>query len=85
MSDLIQKNIDQYLVNIKLTEEQKDIVLAAVTPMVYNRNQNVIKAGESNDEVKIKQHIESVKEYDQMIDDKIKEILLGNAEITYDF
>jgi len=85
MSNLIQKNIDQYLAGIELTDEQKDTVLAAVTPLVYNRNQNVIKAEASNDETKIKQHIESVNEYDQMINDKIKEILAGKSDLTYDF
>ncbi len=85
MSILEQKNISQYLADYELTEEQKNIVLAAVTSMVYDRNQNVIKAEAESDEVKIKQYTESVNEYDQMIKDKIKEILAGKTEITYDF
>ncbi len=85
MSKLEQKNINQYLADYKLTEEQKNIVLAAVTSMVYDRNQNVIKAEAESDELKIKQYTESVNEYDQMINDKIKEILAGKTEITYDF
>jgi len=85
MSNLEQKSINQYLADFELTEEQKNIVLAAVTSMVYDRNQNVIKIEEENDETKIKQYTESVSEYDQMINDKIKEILAGKTEVTYDF
>ncbi len=85
MDKLIQKSIDQYLMGLELNAEQRDKVLAAITHMVYERNQNVIKAEQAEDEIKRKQHIESVSEYDQLIEKKIKEVLNGQAEITYDF
>ncbi len=85
MDKLIQKSIDQYLMGLELNAGQRDKVLAAITHMVYERNQNVIKAEQAEDEIKRKQHIESVSEYDQLIEKKIKEVLNGQAEITYDF
>lgn len=85
MDNLTQKTIDQYLAGLELEGEQRDRVLAAITHMVYERNQNVIKAEQAEDEIKRKQHIESVAEYDQLIEKKIKEVLDGQAEITYDF
>lgn len=83
--DVTQKNIDQYLENIELNADQKDLVLSAITHLVYSRNQNVIRAEASDDATKVKQYLESVNEYDQMINDKIQEILAGKTEITYDF
>lgn len=85
MDNLVQKSIDQYLAGLDLVDEQRDKVLAAITHMVYERNQNVIKVEQAEDEIKKKQHLESVKEYDQLIKKKIKEVLDGKAEITYDF
>jgi len=85
MSDLAQKSIDQFLAGKEFKDEQKDVLLAAITPMVYDRNQNVIKAEAATDEVKKRQYARSVEEYDQLIEDKIQEILNGKIDLTYDF
>jgi len=85
MGNLVQKTIDQYLAGKEFKDGQKDILLAAITPMVYDRNQNVIKAEAAVDEVKKKQYRRSVEEYDQLIEDKIQETLNGKVDLTYDF
>lgn len=85
MDKLSQKNIDQYLLDKNLNEEQKERVLLAITPIVYQRNQNVIKAEAENDEQKRKQYTRSVEEYDQIIEDRISEALDGKAVEIYDF
>lgn len=85
MQNLAQKNIDQYLDDKKVSDEQKEKVIVAITQMVYNRNQNVVKAGEEKDEEKSKKYAYSVKEYDEMIANKIDEILNGKTVETYDF
>ena len=85
MNNLVQKNIDQYLVDKNLADGQREKVLLAITPMVYSRNQNVIKAEEEKDEEKKKQYLRGVEEYDAMIEDKIKEVANGKEPQTYDF
>ena len=85
MDKLSQKNIDQYLEGRELDQVKKDKVLAAITPMVYNRNQNIIKFEGESDEVKKKQFARSVEEYDELIEEKIKEVLNGKSVESYDF
>lgn len=85
MDNLVQKNIDQYLEGKQLNEDQREKILLAITHIVYSRNQNVIKAEEEKDEQKQQQHLNSVDEYDAMIEDKISGILNGKSVETYDF
>ena len=85
MDKLTQKNIDQYLDGKRLDEEQKERVVMAITHIVYQRNQNVIKAENEGDQDKRKQFLRSINEYDQLIDDKIAGIVDGNNIETYDF
>ncbi len=85
MDKLSQKPIDLYLEGKQIEGEKKDKVLAAITHMVYNRNQNVVKYEKAEDEVGKKQFMRSVEEYDQLIEEKIDQILNGKSVETYDF
>ena len=85
MATLSQKNIDQYLADKDINQDQKEKVLAAITHLVYNRNQNVIKFEMEKNEDKKNQYQRSVDEYDQMIKSRINEVLDGKNIETYDF
>lgn len=85
MNKLTQKNIDQYLDGKRLDQEQKERVVMAITYLLYQRNQNVIKAENESDEDKLKQFLRSIAEYDQLIEDKIALIINGKNVETYDF
>lgn len=85
MDNLSQKTIDQYLAGKELKSEQKEKVLAAITHVVYSRNQNLVKAEGEDDAEKKKQYLRSVEEYDQMIEDKIGQVLDGKEVEAYDF
>jgi len=85
MDKLTQKNIDQYLDGKRLEEEQKERVVMAITHIVYQRNQNVIKAENESDQDKREQFLRSIAEYDQLIEDRIAGIVDGNNIETYDF
>jgi hypothetical protein len=85
MSNLAQKNIDQYLDGKNLSDEQKEKVIISITKVVYSRNQNVIKAEGESDQAKKDQFLRSIEEYDQMIEEKIAEVLDGKVSETYDF
>ncbi len=85
MDNLSQKTIDQFLNGRDINDEQKKTVLAAITPLVYDRNQSVIKAEKATDEIKKKQYIRAIEEYEQLIEDKIQDILKGKVDLTYDF
>ncbi|OGG87477.1 hypothetical protein A3B87_00045 [Candidatus Kuenenbacteria bacterium RIFCSPHIGHO2_02_FULL_39_13] len=85
MNKLTQKNIDQYLDGKQLDQEQKERVVMAITYLLYQRNQNVIKAENESDEDKLKQFLRSIAEYDQLIEDKIALIINGKNVETYDF
>ena len=85
MNKLTQKNIDQYLDGKRLDQEQKERVVMAITYLLYQRNQNVIKAENERDEDKLKQFLRSIAEYDQLIEDKIALIINGKNVETYDF
>jgi len=85
MDQLIQKNIDQYLDGKRLDEEQKERVVMAITHIVYQRNQNVIKAENESNQDKRAQFLRSIAEYDQLVEDKIAGIVDGHNIETYDF
>jgi hypothetical protein len=80
-----QKTIDQYLIGREMDDEQKEKAVLAITKIVYDRNQNVIKAEVENDDEKKKQFLNSVREYDEIIEGKIGEALDGKKIENYDF
>lgn len=86
MSIPSQKTIEQYLDGKNVPQGKKEKIILAVTNKVYQRNQNVIKLEKETDKEKQEQFLSSIKEYDEMIDRKIKEILNGKfQEQIYDF
>ena len=81
-----QKTIDQYLETRDFDKDKKEKVLAAITHLVYSRNQNVVKAESEKDDSRREQFLRSVEEYDQIIDQKIDAVSGGkDPEVSYDF
>lgn len=85
MENISQKTIDQYLDGVRLDEAQKEKVILAITHIVYQRNQKVVKAEEEADEVKRTQFLRSIEEYDQIIGQEIGKVLKGEEPHHYDF
>lgn len=85
MTNFVQKTIDEYLKARPIDEKQKEKVLLAITHLVYERNQNVIKAEMEKDRLKKEQFSRSIAEYDGMIESKIEEVLAGKKTDIYEF
>ena len=85
MSLPAQKTIDQFLEDKNIPAEKKDAVLAAITHVVYSRNQAVIGLEKAEDATRHEQLLRSVEEYEQIIEEKIFDILAGKDTINYDF
>ena len=84
MENISQKTIDQYLEGAQLNEPQKEKIILAITHIVYQRNQKVVKAEEESDEVRRTQFLRSIEEYDQIISQEIEKILKGEEPHLYD-
>ncbi|MFH1890436.1 MAG: hypothetical protein ABIJ91_02635 [Candidatus Kuenenbacteria bacterium] len=86
MNNLSQKIIEDYLLEKQVPKDKKEKVILAITDTLYQRNQNVIKMEKEKDKTKCQQFLRSVKEYDNIMDSKTKEILDGQKiDNTYDF
>ncbi len=85
MDNISQKTIDQYLDGVRLAEPQKEKIILAITHIVYQRNQKVVKAEEEADGVKRAQFLRSIEEYDQIIGQEIDKVLKGEEPHHYDF
>ena len=86
MSIPLQTTIDSYLAGKDITLEEKEKIILAITDVLYERNQNVIKAEIEKDHLKLEQYLRSIAEYDAIISRRINEIDNGLApNHTYDF
>ncbi|HOZ36695.1 MAG TPA: hypothetical protein PLR18_02595 [bacterium] len=85
MNNPNQKTIDQYLDGLALDESQKEKIILAITHIVYQRNQNAVKAEKENDEIKRGQFLRSIEEYDQIIRREISQVLKGEETHYYEF
>ncbi|MBU0707332.1 hypothetical protein KKG41_03095 [Patescibacteria group bacterium] len=86
MDEVIQKSIEQYCSDLKVPEDKREKVLMAVTNLTYERNQNVIALEKINDEEEKKKVVAKITEKDELIKEKITNILEGKEEeIHYDF
>ena len=84
MENISQKTIDQYLDGIQVSESQKEKIILAITHIVYQHNQKVVKAEEERDEARRAQFLRSIEEYDQIISQEIEKILKGEEPHLYD-
>jgi len=85
MQNISQKTIDQYLEGLELNEAQKKKIILAITYVVYQRNQKVVKVETESDELKRTQFLRSIEEYDQIIQQEIEKVLTGETIHPYDF
>ena len=82
----VQKTIEEYLEGKNIPAGKKEPVLAAITHLVYARNQNLVESERETDQIKKKQLLHSITEYDDIIEREINDIIAGKQDIsTYDF
>ncbi|MDD5342589.1 MAG: hypothetical protein PHH01_03985 [Patescibacteria group bacterium] len=86
MANFTQKTIEQFFQEYSVPEDKREKVLMSVTPLVYDRNQHVIKWEKAGEEEEKKKIEILIVEKDKAIKQKITDILGGKeVEIPYDF
>lgn len=70
-----QKPIIHYLQEEEVPEKYREKVLLAVTRLVYERNQEAIEYQKTKEEVRKKEILDSLRESDKIIREKIHRIM----------
>lgn len=82
-----QTTIDSYLDGHNIPAERREKIILAITDILYERNQNVVKAEKETDQLKLAQYLRSIDEYDAIIGRQITEAVDGHliSDYNYDF
>ncbi len=83
---LVQKSVESYFSELNVPEAKKEKVLMGITDMVYSLNQRIIEHEKEAEAEQKKYILKIIKEKDNLIKEKVSQILEGqDEEINYDY
>lgn len=84
--ELVQKSVESYFSELNVPEDKKEKVLMGITEMVYSLNQRIIEYEKEAEAEQKKYILKIIGEKDNLIKEKISQILEGQEEeINYDY
>lgn len=86
MEEIKQRSVEWYFQELGVSEDKKEKVLMGITDMVYKLNKRIVELEKETDPDKRKELFKIIDERDELIKEKITQILEGKEDkITYDY
>jgi hypothetical protein len=86
MEEIKQRSVEWYFQKLSVPEDKKEKVLMGITDMIYKLNKRIVEFEKQADSDKKKELLKIIDERDELIIEKITQILEGKQEkITYDY